>query len=403
MHCTAPDTKLCLHKLLDVLYNTLFQVCKLQSELLRKATQFSCSCPPAPTSCPPAPASCPPAPAPRPQAPQRPPRAAGGQNRQAQSRGQQGSGQHLEARPGQHLEARPGQHLEARPRANCLACAQHLCQAQGANVRWEQKLEPSGVHLCEHVRCLQRQVCHLKLQLGQARSKGKPEAEVVRLEDKVDSLLDQKKQLLERVSELQRRLEGLQGPDPQVREVIEGIERQRDTYKKHVEKLIKELQGGGKVRVTVVDEVARELGKEKERGREASGERGRQEGEERERRSIPSRHREVEAQQLPPPVPPHRGEEDRGEQEEGRRELEEGRRELERRREVDRKVEEEVKKREAVERRVEEEIRRREEVERRREGEVTRVEEEVRRREEVERTLAEVRSEASVLRRELGE
>ena len=381
MHCTAPDTKLCLHKLPHVLYNTLFQVCKLQSELLRKATQFSCSCPPAPTSCPPAPAS-------RPQAPQRPPRAAGGQNRQVQGRGQQGT----------------GQHLEARPRANCLACAQHLCQAQGASVRWEQKLEPSGVHLCEHVRCLQRQVCHLKLQLGQARSKGKPEAEVVRLEDKVDSLLDQKKQLLERVSELQRRLEGLQGPNPKVREVIEGIERQRDTYKKHVEKLIKELQGGGKARVTVVDEVARELDKEKETRREQSGERGRQEGEERERRSIPSRHRGVEAQQLPPPVPPHRGEEGRREQEEGTREQEEDRRELEeRRREVDRKVEEEVKKREAVERRVEEEVRRREEVERRREGEVTRTEEEVRRREEVERTLAEVRSEASVLRRELGD
>ena len=139
-------------------------------------------------------------------------------------------------------------------------------------------MEPSSVHLCSHVRCLQRQLCHLKLQLQQTGSS----KEVRRFEERVKVLEEEKRRLQEKVRE--------RGGDKEVVEVIEGIERQRDMYKTHVERLIKDLQSGAS-RVEVVNEVARALEEEEEGRREV--EKGR------EKRTLASRSAEFQ------PPPPH--------------------------------------------------------------------------------------------------
>merc|ERR1712013_346189 len=119
-------------------------------------------------------------------------------------------------------------------------------------VRWEARVEPSAVHLCSHVRCLQRQLCHLKLQLQQAGGN----KEVRRLEDRVKVLEEEKRRLQDKVKQ--------RGGEKEVVEVVEGIERQRDMYKTHIERLIRDLQSGAS-RVEVVNVVTRAL--EEEGGR----------------------------------------------------------------------------------------------------------------------------------------
>ena len=71
------------------------QVCKLKEDLIRKATQFSCPC---------------------------------------------------QAKPGQGATKCP-------PRKSCRKCKNHLCRA-GAQVRFEEKLDFSSIHLCSHLACL---------------------------------------------------------------------------------------------------------------------------------------------------------------------------------------------------------------------------------------------------------
>ena len=302
------------------------QVCRLQEELVRRANQISCSCPP------------------------------------PVSQGNQGPS--VCEVPQQPQRGMPG---PPRKRASCPACRQHLCQPRASQeVRWEARVEPSSVHLCSHVRCLQRQLCHLKLQLQQTGSS----KEVRRLEERVKVLEEEKRRLQEKVRE--------RGGDKEVVEVIEGIERQRDMYKTHVERLIKDLQSGAS-RVEVVNEVARALEEEEEGRREV--EKGR------ERRTLASRP--AEFQPPPPPVPPHRephGTIDSKKLEElnaNSRILKEKLSEEERKRK-----EEMVRCEDAEKRRLEAEARR---------------EDEMRKREAVERSLSEARGEAMTLRKELRE
>ena len=113
------------------------------------------------------------------------------------------------------------------------------------------------MHLCEHLACLQRQVCHLQHQLARARAPPAAptnreleaaQAETARLETKCDALLDQKKQHLERIQQLQRQLEtslAVSNPDQRLRGLIADIEHQRDGYKRQVEQHIREIQGRG--------------------------------------------------------------------------------------------------------------------------------------------------------------
>ena len=303
------------------------QVCRLQEELVRRANQISCSCPP-PV---------------------------------------------LQGNPGPSASEVPqpqrGMPGPPRKRASCPACRQHLCQPRASEeVRWEARVEPSSVHLCSHVRCLQRQLCHLKLQLQQTGS-GK---EVRRLEERVKVLEEEKRRLQEKVKE--------RGGEKEVVEVIEGIERQRDMYKTHVERLIKDLQSGAS-RVEVVNEVARALEEEEKEGR-----RGVETGIG--RRTLTSRSAEFQPP-LPPPVPPHRepqGTVDSKKLEElnaNSRILKEKLSEEERKRK-----EEMVRCEDAEKRRLEAEARR---------------EDEMRKREAVERSLSEARGEAMTLRKELRE
>ena len=226
-------------------------------------------------------------------------------------------------------------------------------------------MEPSSVHLCSHVRCLQRQLCHLKLQLQQTGSS----KEVRRLEERVKILEEEKRRLQEKVRE--------RGGDKEVVEVIEGIERQRDMYKTHVERLIKDLQSGAS-RVEVVNEVTRALEEEEERRREAE--------KRRERRTLASRPAEF---QPPPPVPPHR--EPKGTIDS--KKLEELNADS---RILKEKLAEEEKKRK-------EEMVRCEDAEKRRLEAEARREDEMRKREAVERSLSEARVEAMTLRKELRE
>ena len=71
------------------------------------------------------------------------------------------------------------------------------------------------------------------------------EAEIVKLEQKCDKLLDQKKAQLERISQLQQQVETLlKSPniDSQVQDLIIDLESQRDNYKHQVQNLIKDLR-----------------------------------------------------------------------------------------------------------------------------------------------------------------
>ena len=305
------------------------QVCRLQEELVRRANQISCSCPPP-------------------------------------LQGNQGSNTKLPASEvPQPQRGMPG---PPRKRASCPACRQHLCQPRASQeVRWESRVEPSSVHLCSHVRCLQRQLCHLKLQLQQAGSN----KEVKRLEDRVKVLEEEKRRLQERVKE--------RGGEKEVVEVIEGIERQRDMYKTHVERLIRDLQSGAS-RVEVVNEVARALEEVEESGRREA-----EKHEKRERRTLASRS--TEFQPPPPPVPPHR------ENQEiiNSKKLEDLSANL---RTLQEKLLQE-------ERKGKEESTRCEDAEKRRLEAEARREDELRKREAVERSLAEARGEAMTLRKEL--
>ena len=185
------------------------QVCKLKSELIKKANQFSCSCQN------------------NPQAPK--------------------SGPMTMSTAG-----------KCQPPKSCTKCKNHLCKT-GSKVRFEEKLEFSTIHLCSHLACLQRQVCHLKMELEQLSRRTGPgagvaagrerqkaaEAEIAKLEMKCDKLLDQKKIHLERISQLQKQLETLlKSPniDSQVQDLILNIESQRDNYKHQVQKLIEDLK-----------------------------------------------------------------------------------------------------------------------------------------------------------------
>jgi len=148
----------------------------------------------------------------------------------------------------------------------CQLCRQHLCKGtrQGHSTRFEDHVDLNSVHLCQHVRCLQRQVCHLKLELEQMskktpnmlalRSKMKQmESEMKHLESKCDSLLEQKKCHLDKICQLQKQVDTLlQGDGDQaskVKELIKNIESQRDSYKGSVEKLIQDLQSKDKGKI----------------------------------------------------------------------------------------------------------------------------------------------------------
>ena len=300
------------------------QVCRLQEELVRRANQISCSCPPP-------------------------------DNR--------GSSASEVPQPQRGMPGPP------RKRASCPACRQHLCQPRASQeVRWEARVEPSSVHLCAHVRCLQRQLCHLKLQLQQTGS-GK---EARRLEERVKVLEEEKRRLQEKVKE--------RGGEKEVVEVIEGIERQRDMYKTHMERLIKDLQSGAS-RVEVVNEVTRALEEEEE---------GRRKAEKwREKRTLASRPAEFQPPPPPPPVPPHR--EPQGTIDSKK---------LEEQNAISRILKEKLSE---EERKRKEETSKCEEVEKRRLEAEARREDETRKREAVERSLSEARGEAMTLRKELRE
>ena len=188
------------------------QVCKLKQELIRKANHFSCSC---------------------------------------------------QAKPGL---SRSKANKCPPPLKPCSKCKNHLCRAgTGGQVRFEEKLDMSSIHLCSHLACLQRQVCHLKMELEQAgrKAKGAPdrskleaaEVEITKLEEKCDKLLDQKKTQLERISQLQKQVETLlktSNIDIQVQDLITDLESQRDNYKHQVQNLIKDLKSEDRI-VTVED------------------------------------------------------------------------------------------------------------------------------------------------------
>ena len=119
----------------------------------------------------------------------------------------------------------------------------------------------STIHLCSHIACLQRQVCHLKMQLHLADKKTNTvsgrknldaaEAEIAKLETKCDKLLDQKKAQLEKISQLQKQVETLlqkANIDHQVQDLILDLESQRDNYKYQVQNLIKDLKSGDRIR-----------------------------------------------------------------------------------------------------------------------------------------------------------
>jgi len=147
------------------------------------------------------------------------------------------------------------------PIKTCSKCKNHLCRAgTGGKARFEEKLDMSSIHLCSHLACLQRQVCHLKMELEQTvrkaqgppdRSKlGAAEAEIAKLEEKCDKLLDQKKTQLERISQLQKQVETLlktSNIDNQVQDLITDLESQRDNYKHQVQNLIKDLKSEDRV------------------------------------------------------------------------------------------------------------------------------------------------------------
>ena len=192
-----------------------------------------------------------------------------------------------------------------------------------------------------------------------------------RLEDRVKVLEEEKRRLQDKVKQ--------RGGEKEVIEVVEGIERQRDMYKTHIERLIRDLQSGAS-RVEVVNEVTRALEEEEELG-------GRRDEnhEERERRTLASRSTEFP----PPPVPPHRNPQGASDS----RRLEEISANL---RIVTEKLSDEEKKRK-------EEITRCEDAEKRRLEAEGKREEERRKREAVERSLAEARGEAMTLRKELRE
>ena len=188
------------------------QVCKLKNELIKKANQFSCSCQT------------------NPQAPKSGPMSRDG---------------------------------KFQPPKSCAKCKNHLCKT-GAKVRFEEKLDFSTIHLCSHLACLQRQVCHLKMEVEQLSRRTGPEAglaagrekqkaaeaEIAKLEMKCDKLLDQKKIHLERISQLQKQLETLlKSPniDSQVQGLILNIESQRDNYKYQVQQLIEDLKNDDRI------------------------------------------------------------------------------------------------------------------------------------------------------------
>ena len=218
-----------------------------------------------------------------------------------------------------------------------------------------------------HPRCLQRQLCHLKLQLQQAGGN----KEVRRLEDRVKVLEEEKRRLQDKVKQ--------RGGEKEVIDVVEGIERQRDMYKTHIERLIRDLQSGAS-RVEVVNEVTRAL-EEEEGGRRDEDQ------EQRERRTLASRSTEFHPP--PPPVPPHRNPQGASDSQR----LEEISANL---RIMTEKLSDEEKKRK-------EDIIRCEDAEKRRLEAEGKREEERRKREAVERSLAEARSEAMTLRKELRE
>jgi len=137
----------------------------------------------------------------------------------------------------------------------CDQCPKMTCRNE-AGVRFEDALDPGLVHLCDHIKCLQRQVCHLQNNLTRAEATSKEltttksdlataSSEVRHLSDRVSSLLEEKKANLDTITNLNRKVDGLLGTVPQetkVRNLIQDIEVQRDRYKIHVETLISQLQ-----------------------------------------------------------------------------------------------------------------------------------------------------------------
>merc|ERR1712142_346541 len=190
------------------------QVCKLKDDLIKKANQFSCPC---------------------------------------------------HAKPGM---SRSNVNKGPPPSKTCSKCKNHLCRlGSGRKVRFEEELDLSAIHLCSHIACLQRQVCHLKMQLHQVDKKTNAvtgsknlvaaEAEIAKLETKCDKLLDQKKAQLEKISQLQKQIETLlhkSNIDRQVQDLILDLESQRDNYKFQVQNLIKDLKSGDrKIKVQDVE------------------------------------------------------------------------------------------------------------------------------------------------------
>lgn len=241
------------------------QVCKLKNELTLKANQIACCCQPANqgSSCPPAnqrpmcqptnqrPVNCPPQNHPRPGNFQKSKCPPGSRNPKPGCRpvaNQKSMGCH----PTYPANNRKTSHQNHQMR--CDQCA-HVCTSE-SQVRFEDEVDPSSIHLCEHIKCLQRQICHLKMRSDSLEKQNSKidkieeklkdfESENCRLSDKCDKLLDQKKEYLEKISALNRQIDGMLSKNDdnvRIRCLIDNIEGQRDMYKTHVNQLIKDLQ-----------------------------------------------------------------------------------------------------------------------------------------------------------------
>ena len=134
---------------------------------------------------------------------------------------------------------------------------------------------PGPVHP-GRLQCLQSQVCHLQHELLHRPGAAPPqsnvpdcreqlsqaEREIEKLVTKCDSLLEQKRSNLEKISKLQKQVDQMMSSpdmDSRVRGLITNIETQRDNYKHQVEKLIKDLQAKEKVIVVEKEKVGLDL------------------------------------------------------------------------------------------------------------------------------------------------
>jgi len=142
------------------------------------------------------------------------------------------------------------------PRRVCAQCSKLTCINEDG-VDFEEEMEPDTVHLCEHIRCLQRQVCHLQYhiqvqdhhlaELRQVRchlSQCQSENEALKC---TCSQLSAKNQICATENQaLKNKLDTVMSSeldkDEKVKKLISDIETQRDRYKTHVEKLLKDLQ-----------------------------------------------------------------------------------------------------------------------------------------------------------------